>query len=180
MKRFTRAARPGYHADVAETTATGGDSPDGAAMSREQYAMRLFCRLGVSSYGRPGGGSRKARRCSTGLSTSVSVAHPFDSGSAVTNRNWSNTMQNTTQGASVRNLSLHHSIVELLVAPESAPETMLEQASLYLAQCREVIYLIGREYEATGDALWGAVTLLELAKGLVDNISVGVREGGVQ
>ena len=151
-------------------------------MSRERDAVRLFCRLGVSSYGRPGGGSRKARRCSTGLSTSVSVAHPFDSGSAVQNRNWSNTMENTTKAASARNLSLHHSIVELLVAPESTSETMLEQASLYMAQCREVIYMIGREHEATGDALWGAVTLLELAKGLVDNVSICVceREGGVQ
>jgi len=91
-------------------------------------------------------------------------------------------MENTTKAASARNLSLHHSIVELLVAPESTSETMLEQASLYMAQCREVIYMIGREHEATGDALWGAVTLLELAKGLVDNVSICVceREGGVQ
>ena len=180
MNHFTRAARSGYHAAVAETTATGIDVPSGAAMSRKQYAMRLFCRLGVSSNGRPGGRSRKAHRCSTGTSTPVSVAHPIDVGMAVTYRNWSNTMSNTTQGASARNLLLHHSTVELLVAPEAAPETMLEQASLYLAQCRDVIYMIGGQHEATGDALWGAVTLLELAKGLVDNVSGDVREGGAQ
>ena len=92
---LTAPALLDYRSPVVDTKTTGICSPDGAAISRGQYATRLFCRLGVSSNGRPGGRSRKARRCSTGLQTSVSVAHPFCSGSAVTNRNWSTAMTPT-------------------------------------------------------------------------------------
>lgn len=95
MNCLTPPRHRAHNPAVAETTATGFDSLSGAAMSRTVFAMRLFCRLGVPSYGRPGRGSRKARRCSTGLSTPFGAAHPFDSGMAVQNRNWSNTMQNT-------------------------------------------------------------------------------------
>ena len=48
-------------------------------------AMRkhaAFC-LVRPVYGRPGKGSRKARRCLAGLSTLVTVAHPIESGLAV-------------------------------------------------------------------------------------------------
>lgn len=81
-----------HHPAVAEKEATGGDSPSGAAMSRTAFAMRLFCRLGAPSFGRAGRGSRKARRCSTGLSTLPGSALPFDSGWRFFNRNWSNLM----------------------------------------------------------------------------------------
>ena len=83
VTRLTSTTRSAHHPHVTEKDVIGGESPNGAAMSRNVHALRLFCRLGASSYGRPGGGSRKARRCSIGLSTSVSVAHPFESGLAV-------------------------------------------------------------------------------------------------
>lgn len=41
------------------------------------------------------GGAVKARRCSIGLQTPVSVAHPFCSGLAVPHRNWSTTVTTT-------------------------------------------------------------------------------------
>ena len=78
---------------VAEKEATGFGSLSGAAMSRTAFALRLFCRLGAPSFGQPGGRSRKARRCSTGLPTPVRSALPFGSGVAVHNRNWSNIMR---------------------------------------------------------------------------------------
>lgn len=75
-----------------QTTAVGGESPNWSGEKPHSVCHAAFLSPGVSSYGRPGGGSRKARRCSIGLSTSVSVAHPFESGTAVTNRNWSKIM----------------------------------------------------------------------------------------
>ncbi len=71
-------------------------------MSRSAFAWRLFRCLGASSYGRPGGGSRKARRCSIGLSTSVRSAHPFESALAVHNRNWSNIMRKSASTGAPR------------------------------------------------------------------------------
>lgn len=95
---LTTASTRAHDRAATEKNVVGFDSPSGAAMSRTAFALRLFCRLGAPSFGRPGGGSRKARRCSTGLSTSVSVALPFDSGMAVQNRNWSTAMTKS-QGA---------------------------------------------------------------------------------
>ncbi len=88
-----------YHSPVTETKVAGFSSPIGAAMSRSAFAVRLFCRLGASSFGRPGRGSRKARRCSTGLLTPFGAALPFSSGLAVQNRNWSKTMALIAQDA---------------------------------------------------------------------------------
>lgn len=56
---LTLTSRRAYLLPVAETKAAGGESPNGAANSRTAYALRLFCRLGASSYGRPGGGEPK-------------------------------------------------------------------------------------------------------------------------
>lgn len=88
--------------ELPQTTAVGGESPNWSGEKPQSVCHAAFLSPGVSSYGRPGGGSRKARRCSIGLSTSVSVAHPFESGSAVTNRNWSKAI--TNQLASVTRL----------------------------------------------------------------------------
>lgn len=56
-----------YRPAVAEKEATGGESP----------LWSGFPRFGASSFGRPSGGSRKARRCSIGLSTFVRSALPY-------------------------------------------------------------------------------------------------------
>jgi hypothetical protein len=110
-------------------------------MSRTVFAMRLFCRLGAPSYGRPGRGSRKARRCSTGLSTPFGAAHPFDSGMAVHNRNWSNTMQKTTCKTGVaacRNLFGEHP--EDVISPiNSAAEALFWLEELFLTIAREAL-----------------------------------------
>lgn len=81
---LTNAASRRYAPPAAEKKAAGGDSPSRAATSRTALAMRLFVRLWLLDYGRPGGRRRKARRCSGGLSTPVRSALPFDSGEAVT------------------------------------------------------------------------------------------------
>lgn len=80
------------HSPATEKNVVGFDSLNAAAMSRHAQALRLFLRLGVSFNGRPGVGSRKARRCRTGLSTRTLVAHPFDSGRVVQNHLRRNTM----------------------------------------------------------------------------------------
>lgn len=77
------------HSPVTEKNVIGISVSCGAAMSRTAVALRLFCRLGTSSFGRPGGRSRKAHRCSTGTLTPVRSALPISVGMAVQNRNWS-------------------------------------------------------------------------------------------
>lgn len=58
---------------------------------------------------------------------------------------------------------------------------MLEQSSLWLAQCRQIIRMIARENEeigsGIGDEIYGALTLLDLAKSMVDLVDIGGRHG---
>lgn len=61
-----------------------------------------FSRSGAQFMGGRAGGSRKARRCSIGLPTSVPVAHPFGSGLAVHDRKWSINMANATPRGAIR------------------------------------------------------------------------------
>ena len=68
---------------VAVNPATGIGVPWEAAISRNVFALRLFCRLGSSSFGRPGGRSRKARRSFPGTPTPVRSALPIGVGMAV-------------------------------------------------------------------------------------------------
>ncbi len=72
----------------------GVDSPNRSG-PRPHVLSAAFSRLGAQFMGARAGGGCKARRCSIGLSTPVSVAHPFDRGSAVHNRYWSIIMANT-------------------------------------------------------------------------------------
>ena len=74
--RLTAAHAGTSVASLPQKTAVGIGVPSGAAKSRKQHASGFFCRLGASSYGRPGGRIRKARRCSIGTPTPVTVAHP--------------------------------------------------------------------------------------------------------
>lgn len=82
---LTRAARRAYASPVAgKQPATGISSPfSRAAMSRTAFAMRLFCRLGASSMGGPGGGAARLAGARAGLLTPFGAAHPFSSGLAV-------------------------------------------------------------------------------------------------
>lgn len=76
------------HASAPETEGAGIGVLTRAAMSRTAFCtVRHFFALVVLTYGRPGGRGRKARRCSSGTPTPVSVAHPIGVGEAVQNRN---------------------------------------------------------------------------------------------
>ena len=77
------ARRKAHHSRVTEKDVTGIGVPREAAMSRTAFALRLFCRLGASSFGRPGGRGRKARRSFPGTPTPVRSAHPIGVGLAV-------------------------------------------------------------------------------------------------
>lgn len=83
IQHFTTAAHWGYPTCAAEKEAAGNGSPFRAATSRTANGLRLFCRLGALSYGRPGGRRRKACRCSGGLPTPVRSALQFGSWKAV-------------------------------------------------------------------------------------------------
>lgn len=101
---LTRASvRAYFPVVVGKQPATGGESPIGAARSRTAHVLRLFSCLGVSAfYGGTGRGSRKARRCSAGLSTPLGCRHPgVRAREAVrfTNRSEHITMANTAKGA---------------------------------------------------------------------------------
>jgi hypothetical protein len=72
-----------------------------AAMGRDALYQRLFCRLRLLSYGRPGGRSRKARRSFTGTPTLVRSSTRLASGRTVQNRSWSKyQMTNTSPSLS--------------------------------------------------------------------------------
>ena len=53
------STRKAHHSRVTEKDVTGIGVLNGAAMSRNVSALRLFCRLGASSFGRPGGGAAR-------------------------------------------------------------------------------------------------------------------------
>lgn len=96
MQCFTSATTSGYHSSRAgKNTGAGIGVPCAAAKSRQVQAARLFSRHGASSFGRPGGRGRKARRCRTGTPTPVSVAHPIGVRWAVQNRLRSTTTMST-------------------------------------------------------------------------------------
>ncbi len=96
------ATRKAHHSCVTEKDVTGISLLKWSGDSRTAFALRLFCRLGAPSFGQPGGRSRKARRCSTGLPTPVRSALPFGSGKAVHNRNWSNIMRKSASTGAPR------------------------------------------------------------------------------
>lgn len=77
-------------------------------------------------------------------------------------------------------LNMRESLVGLRISAQSDPKMMLEQASLWLAQGREIIRMIARENEeigsGVGDEIYGALTLLELAKNMVDLVEIGGRD----
>lgn len=103
--RLTRAAHSAHHSHVTEKDVAGFDSLSGAANGRTAQAMRLFCRHGSSSFGRPGGEPQG----SPVLHRSV---NPFGrpprltAMGAVKNRNWSNAMAIAHQGAFAPTLRL--------------------------------------------------------------------------
>lgn len=80
---FNRA----YIPSVTKTKVIGGESPNVRGDKPHSVCHAAFLSPWCVLNGRPGGGSRKARRRVPGLSTSVSVAHPGERGLAVHNRN---------------------------------------------------------------------------------------------
>jgi hypothetical protein len=60
-------------------------------------------------------------------------------------------------------------LVELQVSSAADSKSLIDQASLWLAQCRQVLLMISDQHaETIGDEIWGAITLLEMGKALVD------------
>lgn len=69
--RLRAVAGSGYAVSAASQGAVGGESPDRSGQEPQATRLAAFlCPVGPV-YGWPGGGSRKARRCSIGLSTPV-------------------------------------------------------------------------------------------------------------
>jgi hypothetical protein len=102
--KFRHQAGASYAKNVA-----GGESPYRSGQG-PHVSSAAFSRLGAQFMGVRAGGGRKARRCSIGLSTPVSVAHPCERGLAVQNRNWSIIMANnaTTSASSAPAQSVQH------------------------------------------------------------------------
>lgn len=73
---LTFAAARAYPCRAAAPTAAGGESPNRSGRKPHCVCHAAFLRLGVSAYGGAGRGSRKARRCSAGLSTPLGRRHP--------------------------------------------------------------------------------------------------------
>lgn len=117
-RRLTPAWRRRHHPDVAEKEATGIDLLNWSGQKPHSVCHAAFLRLGVSSNGRPGGRSRKARRCSNGKVNSRFGRPPrLTSGSAVQDRNWSTAMTALTLGTSeIRQLDGLYSLNDLHAA----------------------------------------------------------------
>ena len=82
-------------------------------------------------------------------------------------------MANQATRALAPKITLHHSAEVLALACDVQPMDSLETASLWLAQCRDVLSMIANEHQdRLNDSIYGALTLLELAKGLIDHIDV--------
>lgn len=97
---FDTAAISGIIASLPKTTAVGIRTPFWSGEEPQAQRERFFYAL-LSSNGRPGGRSRKARRCSIGSSNSRFGRPPsLERGLAVQNRNWSNIMSHDTLCAS--------------------------------------------------------------------------------
>lgn len=177
------AFRRDYLSPVTEKDVTGFGSLSGAAMSRTAQAMRLFCRLGSPSFGRRGGRSRKAHRCSTGLPTPVSVALPFGSGLAVYNRNWSKTMSDSQSAPAPKRVTAQHPFFScnpsgdqlFAVREHISAIDALEQASCFMATALDVTYQAADSTQS--NAVSGAAYLIEMAKAVLDSaISLAYRE----
>lgn len=96
---LTPATLWGYAARATSAEVAGIDVPDTAAKSRQHRAARLFSCLCASSYGRPGGESRKARRCRAGTSISVRSLTRLTSGERFKTVHGIRTMKTQSQSA---------------------------------------------------------------------------------
>lgn len=68
--------------------------------------------------------------------------------------------------------------IHLKVSENDSVALISEQASLLLASSRDILKMIASENDRhIGGEIWGAITLLELAKGLVDNLNGEVSHG---
>lgn len=147
---LTTARRSAHHSPVTEKDVTGFGSPSGAAMSRDAVAMRLFYRPCAPLWaGRTG--SRKARRCSTGLPTRSVPPTPFGSGRRFVQRTGAHTMTNevTIDRATA-------SKINPLISTISSEDTLSSMASVIY----ELGYLVVGERDlATGSLfhLFGAI-----------------------
>jgi len=109
--------RQAHHSPASKKNEAGFDSLTGAAMSRTVSRNAAFS-LPVCAQWAGRAGSRKARRCSTGLSTRSVPPTPFDSGRRFVNRTGAHTMSKITPTADIefcKRLFDHHP--EDVIAP---------------------------------------------------------------
>lgn len=173
-------ARHSAHASpVTEKDVTGFSGPSGAAISRTAAtALRLFCRLGASSFGRPGGepqGSPVLHRSANPFGRPPHLAVR----EAVTYRNWSTIMAHIIEGASApTRTTAPHSFVrvnpngDLLfeVRPGVSLIDALEMASCYLSTARDLCAEMGMHGAGeTTCYAWGSHYLLELAHAVMQS-----------
>jgi hypothetical protein len=177
---LTRFTNQDYLSPVVKTKTTGIGVPNWSGEEPLCSRKRLFCRLGMP-YGRPGGRSRKARRCSIGTPTSVSVAHPIGVGLAVTNRNWSNIMADNTRGATAPELETrNHQFAranadgKLLFAINDGVPLIdaLEMAQCYLISAKEITAQTAMNFAQSdgSDSLYGAHYLCVLACAVLSSV----------
>lgn len=124
-----------YTSRTAETTAVGIRTPEWGGDEPQCVLQAAFFAPVLSSYGRPGGGSRKARGCSIRSSNSRFGRPPLlEQGLAVTNRNWSNKMTSTSFSVKEsRTLERASRILEKsLLETDAEKLSSVSSASLYL------------------------------------------------
>ena len=141
----TNCARE-YSAPVTETKVPGFDSPTGAALSRVTSG---FFASGVALWaGRTG--SRKARRCSTGLSTRSVPLTPFDSGRRFVQRTGATALQaHSLSVRESRTIQRAMRILETILRSES--ETAIANPSAVRDYLRTKI---GHSHREEFVALW--------------------------
>lgn len=143
--------KSGYTSCTAETTAGGIGTPVWGGDEPQCVLQAAFFAPVLSSYGRPGGRSRKARGCSIRSSNSRFGRPPLlEQGLAVTNRNWSNEMTSTSFSVrESRTLERASRILEKsLLEIDAEKLSSVASASLYLRS------KIGRKKREHFIALW--------------------------
>ncbi len=167
---LTSASCRDYIAPALETNSAGRRNPSEAAIRPQALAFDGFFIVCAHQW-RAGRSSRKAGRRFTGIPTSVR--------SATLRRKRVGGIKTATGAHTMKtpshlSICMHHSAVKLAVKSDISQKDMLEQASLWLAQSREIFRMIANNCEESiGDEFFGAITLLELAKGLLDNSEFG-------
>ena len=172
---LTRTSTQAYRSPVVETKTTGSRKPEWSGDEPHSVCNAAFLSPWCTQQWAAGRGSRKARRCSTGLPTPFRSPTRLGSGSAVTNRNWSTTMAITL---SVREQRTIHRALRILETSFKHPETTLGTPS----ETRDYLRLrfagnVREEFHAIWlDAQLGVIAAETLFVGTLTETTVYPRE----